>query len=314
MKSLSEVSTFQYAEMMGSNKISAMIRNIVLEKNGTVYLTEENLEDVFYNMRHKSFNFTAKFAVIDLFRKGIIKLIYNEKMKLTVGIPFFKCKLPSGGFGVIINVSNYAKMSDNGAVKIDASILYALMLAGSLSLLNIDSIMASSRIPELYGSLFTNEVSRLVNLDPVNREKIKFIATKFMYIQLGVDELRASNAAKLDVRNLSPQEIEQLDLSFPAISYADLDSLIIYIKKAFPEFTNLTFGSLFDRWMRSYGEASSFAIDYPIFTLVMFIALIVNCPVLVNVKSMEKEVTKQSAKLVMLFSRLENMIVEMSQR
>ena len=84
LHSLSDVSTFKYSELMASQKITNIIKNIVSEKNGTIYVTEEQLEDVLYKIRHKSFNFSAKFPVLNLFKKGVIKLIYTEKIKLTV--------------------------------------------------------------------------------------------------------------------------------------------------------------------------------------------------------------------------------------
>ena len=149
-KSLSETSIFKYTELMSnSGKINNIIKNILDEKQGAVFIDAEKLEDVFYKIRHKSFNFQAKFAVIDLFHKGVIRLVYNSKVKLTVAIPFFKYKMETGGFGVVINISNYAKLNTDGSVSIDPTTLYCLMLSGAYLLCD-KQLLAYNGIPELY--------------------------------------------------------------------------------------------------------------------------------------------------------------------
>lgn len=314
LNSLSDTSVFKYSEVMGSQKITNLIKDIVSEKNGTIYVTEEQLEDVLYKIRHKSFNFSAKFAVLNLFRHGIIKLIYTEKVKLTVAVPFFKYKMPTGGIGVIVNISNHARMKTDGTITIDPLVLYSLMLSAAFSLV-IDKnmgLITNNALPELYSSLFVNSLARIVNMDQIKREKIKFIASKFMYIQSGVNEKAASVSAGRDAKLLDKFALEQLDLSIPASSYTNLESLIDGINNAFPEFNGLSLATFFDKWMRSYGESTAFACEHVPFFVTMFISLITNCNSLINVKAIEKEANRHNSKLIMLFNRIENTVTEMS--
>lgn len=316
LRSLSDVSTFKYSELMGSQKITNLIRDIVLEKNGTIYVQENQLEDVLYKIRHKSFNFSAKFAVLQLFKKGVIKLIYTEKVKLTVAVPFFKYKMPNGGFGVIVNISNHARMKTDGTIQIDPLVLYSLMLAGAFSLA-IDKnmgLVTNNGLPELYSSLFVNVMARIVNVDQLKRLKLKFIATKFMYMQLGVDEKSASVSAGKDIRELDKFSLEQIDLSIPAKSFDNLETLIDGINTAFPEFNGLSLGVFFDKWMRSYGETTAFACEYVPFFVAVFIALVTNCNSLINIKAIEKEANRHNSKLIMLFNRIESVVNGMAQR
>ena len=313
-KSLSETSIFKYTEQMSnSGKINNIIKNILDEKQGAVFATSEQLEDVFYKIRHKSFNFQAKFAVLDLFHKGIIRLVYNSKVKLTVAIPFFKFKMENGGFGVVINISNYAKINNDGTINIDPSTLYCLMLSGAYSLCD-KSLLTYSGIPELYGSLFTSVIARSVNLNLTNRDKIKFVMTKFMYMQLGISENRASEAAQKEIKNIDRYGLEQIDLAFPAAIFKDLETLIDHMRKTLPEFETLTFGIIFEKWMRAFGEASAFAIEYIPAFVTMFNALIINANSLVNIKAVEKDANKHSKKLIMLFNRIEGMVMSLAQR
>lgn len=311
MKSLSESSVFKYAEMMGSNKITSCIKNLVNEKQGAVFITEEKMEDVFYQMRHKSFNYSGKFAVIDLFKKGVIRLVYNDTIKLTVAVPFFKYKMATGGFGVIINITNYARVNSDGSIKMDPLVLYTLMLSGAFSLVesNNISLLSNNGLIEFYSELMISVLAKIVNLDLTKRESFKFIFSKFMYMQLGNSEDRASAAAKSSVK-LDNSIIEAIDLKCPVAVFSDLETLVNHIKTVFTDMNAITLGTLFDKWMRSYGEASGFAIENISMFVMVFIALITNSNSLVNIKMIEKNANRHSTKLITLFNKIETIVSE----
>ena len=308
--SLSDTSIFKYAESMGNNKISVIINKIVKDTT-TVFVTEQQIDDALYKIRHKSFNYSAKFKLLDMLHAGTIKLIYNETIKLTVGVPYFKYTMPNGKFGVIINISSYANMKNDGTITIDHNVLYALMLSAAFTLTmdNVSSISycVNNGMPELYTSLLIAVISRIVNVDPDRREQLKFIITKYSYIQFGIDEKRASVAAGYATK-LDKSAIESLDMSFSIECFASFESLIESIKIKYPEYSTLSFASVFDRWMRSYGEVSSFAIEYMPYFVLVFVSLITNCNHLVNIKAIEREANKHSTKLITLFNKIESAV------
>ena len=134
-KPLSDTSIYKYTELMsGNGKLDTLIKNALNEKLGAEFVEPDKIEDVIYRIRHKSFNFQAKFAVLELYRKGIIKLLFNEKSRLTVAVPFFKYKMETGGYGVIVNISGYAKKNQDGTYHIDYTTLYCLMLSAAFLL------------------------------------------------------------------------------------------------------------------------------------------------------------------------------------
>lgn len=316
INSLSDSSIFKYFEMMSSQKSSNLIKELISEKNGTVYVTEDQLEDVLYKIRHKSFNFSAKFAVLDLFKKNIIKLVYSDRVKLTVAIPFFKYKMENGGFGVIINISSFAKMKQDGSIYIDPLTLYTLMLSGAYSLIydKNKGLLTNNGLPDLYSSLFISVIARIVTLDSIRRDKLKFITSKFMFMLLGVNEHAASMSASR-MTLLDKYNIEQLDLQLEPSYYENLESLIAGINKVFPEFNdNLTIGIFFDRWLRSFGESAALACEYIPFFITLFVALVANCNNMVNIKSIEREANRHSSKLTVLFSKIESAVNDLSAR
>lgn len=313
MKSLSDSSIFKYAETMGSNKITTCLKALIDEKNGAVYPAEEDLEDVLYNIRHKSFNYSGKFAVIDLFRKGIIKLVYNEKVKLTVAVPFFKYKMPNGGYGVIINITNYAKRDDkDGSIKIDPTLLYTLMISGAFSLVSnkYTSLLAYNGLVELYAELMVSVLGKLITVDTTRKEMYKFIFSKFMMIQLGYEDDTASAAAEKLVK-LDKTSIDSIDLSCPIAAFNDLETLVKHIKTITTDTSNITLGIVFDKWMKSYGEFSAFAAEDVNSFISLFIAMITNCNNLVNIKAIEKCANRHSSKMVTLFNKIETIVSDL---
>ena len=310
MKSLSDASVFKYAEMMGSHKISASIKALINEKQGAIFPSEEDLEDVLYQMRHKSFNYAGKFAIIELFRKGIIKLVYNDKAKLTVAVPFFKFKMQSGGYGVIVNISNYAKRDEkDGKIKIDPLTLYTLMLSGAFSLKDNGILLATNGLVDLYAELVVAVLAKITNVDLVKRDTYKFIFGKFFLMQMGFDEMRASTTAK-GLTKLDNATLDKIDLSCPIAVFENLETLIDHLKTILNDMSNVTLGILFDKWMRAYGEASGFALENVNMFTMLFIALITNCNNIINIKAVEKNANKHSNKLIILFNKIETAVSE----
>jgi hypothetical protein len=314
LKQLSETTVYTYADsMMSGDGITTKIRNLMAGPgHGTTVVTSDMLTDVLYNMRHKSFNFMAKFAVIELFEKGTIELVYNEQNRIPSAVPFFRRKLAHGGYVVVVNISNFSVMKPDGSIHMDALVLYTLMLSAAFSLnidRNIDSVLGG--VPQLYGSLTTNVISRMVNLDQIKRSKILFIFTKFFYMQVGVAETRASEKAASDIKYLDKFLLEQTDLAMPVDAYDNLENLIAALNNAFPEFDGLQLGTFFDRWLRSYGEMGAFALEYVPFFYTMIIALVCNCNSLINIKSIEKEASRQDKHLISSFNRLEHIVMNM---
>lgn len=309
MKSLSETSVFKYTEMLSSNKITSCIKLLIDEKHGAEFIDEEQLEDTLYKIRHKSFNYSGKFTVMELYRKGIIKLVYNPKVKLTVAIPFFKYqRQDNNGYGVIINLSTYAKKDKDGNFKIDPTLLYALMLSASLSLISDKyQNLLSNGLTQLYADLVVNVLAKVVNVDATRREIYKFIFSKFMLMQMGYTEDRATEGAKLGI-SLDISDIEKIDLSCPIGAFENLETLVNHLKNIFTDANSLTLGFLFDKWMRSYGEASAFAIEDPTTFMFLFIALITNLNNIINIKAIERSANRNSSKLVMLFNKMETLI------
>ena len=59
---------------------------------------------------------------------------------------------------------------------------------------------------------------------------------------------------------------------------------------------------------------TAFAVEYIPSFITMFISLITNSQELVNVKAIEKEANKNSKQMELLFARIENVVITLSQR
>lgn len=313
-KNFSDTSIYSYIDTMkGSSRMTPAVKRMMDPSQGAMYIKYEQLADVFYKIRHKSFNYQAKFALIKLYEKGIIKLLYNKNNNISSAMPFFKFNLPDGGYGIIINITGYSKMSkDESTVTIDPYVLYSLMLSGTYSLIINDRFLANSAIPDFYGNLFTSIAARLSTFDVYTRNKIKYLSVKFLNYQLGLPESNASANAEKSIKELSKDQIYDIDSTFPEKSFTNFEELINSMRERIPEFRNITFGIFFDKWMRYYGEASGFAIEYIPCLIFILTSLVLNCNSIINIKVVEKEALQYSKDLTYLFNRIEQLVIDIA--
>lgn len=317
IKLMSETSIYKYIDTVKGSKFTDKIKDFVSDKN-TITLTESSMEDVFYKIRHKSFDYPAKFAVLSLFKKGVIQLMYNESHKLPTAVPYFRRKLSGGGYGIIINLSNFANMKDGSLSNMDPYILYTLMLTGTFSLVinEYSSLVSMNGIPELYGRMFATTAAKLVNMDQQTKAKMQFIGTKFMYVQLGNDEAGITDRAAVSiVAYMDKMIVKQIDAMLSSGSYNNLEALIGEIKTNISGMSKMEYYTFFDRWIRAYGELSAFSIEYVPFFVTVVMALVTNCNSMINIAAIEKEAAKNDVKeLAKFIENMENVIINLDKR
>lgn len=318
IKLMSETSIYQYIDVVKGSKFTDKIKDFISDKE-TVILSEAMLDDLFYTIRHKSFDYPAKFAVLSLHKKGIIQLAYNDTHKLPTAVPFFRRKLHDGGYGVVVNLSNFCNVSKEGTVTgMDPHILYTLMLTSAFSLvINLNSaVLTNNGVPELYGRLFAATMGKLVNLDTMGKAKMQFYGTKFFYVQLGRAEEKVTERAAIAVTQYMDILLaRQVDSLLQPEDYYDLEKLINAIKNNVQGMSKVEYYTFFDRWIRGFGELSAFAIEYiPFFTTVIM-ALVTSSNSMININAIEKEAAKNDVKeLAKFVESMETVIIALDKR
>jgi hypothetical protein len=308
---LNLTSIYQYSEEATDQSISKTLFAYGQLKGGTIDVTYDMIEDVMYDITNRSSPFFSKHAVDKLFKEGKIQLVYNDQMKLTTAIPFFR-KNDNGRVVTIINVTNYSKMTQNGQVKILPNILYALMLTAAFTSELDNSILSFARdMYVIYSRLFANITSNLTYLDQIKKEKIQYLASNYFYYQIYGEGSSFSNPYLTSLKYNSKETMVSLDSKFPLdhdnFAYKDIKTFIENINKVFPEMKKFTFKNFIDRWATSYGSATLFAPEYIPYLFYMLVATACMSPTV----SVNKISIETADKLGSIYKRIEQFVSDM---
>ena len=109
------------------------LNNLILKMSSSEseVLSEDDLKFYIADFERR-YNFPLKNKVLEDFRQGRVKLIYNEKQyKLPSTIPAY---LMNNGQAIIccVNLSNHMRKNKNGEYIIDTKILYSYMQMGTI--------------------------------------------------------------------------------------------------------------------------------------------------------------------------------------
>ncbi len=295
LRSLNTTSIYKYAEDASGNKLTNIVMGYSLHKNGTIKLSYEDMEDVMYQITNRTSPFFSKYAVEHLVKIGRIEVVYNtnDQYRLTNAIPFFKRNI-GNKTTIIVNVTNFASMNDDGSIRIAENTMYALLLSAAFCL-EIDGKIQSfmKDVYSMYARLFTNVISNLAYLDNIKKEKIQYLATNFFFYQINSPERSFVNPMKDKLKYNSLENIQYMENSIPMYgdysSYENLEVFIETLVKVFPEMKKVSFKNFIDRWSLSYGSSTLFACEYIPYFFYMIISAGCLSPI-VNISKISTEI------------------------
>jgi len=276
IKPLNTISIYNYAEEASSQSLTNTVMAYSLFKSGTIQVTYDMIEDIMHDITSRTSPFFSKHTIDNLIKNETLQLVYNDKLKLTNAIPFFK-KQSNNKTSVIINITNFSSMSKNGTISMSPNTLYAILLSGAFSLILDNSISSYMKdIYIMYSRLFSNVVSNLSYMDSFKKEKIQYLASNFIYYSVYGDTASFTNTYKDNLKYNSKDTIVSLENKLSTqpehSAYENLQIFIENLNKIFPEMKKLTFKNFVDRWTLSYGSSTLFASEYVPYLFYMIIS------------------------------------------
>lgn len=271
LKSLSQTYLFKmYNSTLNLNNVMLKIAS-----NDSVVLTEDDLKFYIADFERR-YNFPLKNKVMEDFKSGRVKLIYNDKnYKLPSTIP---CFLMNNGQAILCltNLSNYMRQNKNGEYIIDSKTLYSYMQMGSIVCLcysKYNYIKNKVNIIKLgsfmYSKMFTKVISKMFTLSitPAKIDTITFLSSMFFITNLlGRDEESTEEMnKKYAIDNCS--KMNQLVISdytkqFDINDYKDLDTFIKAIGERIPGLEDIDTRAFVDNYLQNYGPSMLFGIEY----------------------------------------------------
>lgn len=292
LKPLNLTSTYAYAERASNQSLTNIVMAYTLGKNGTIQVDQEMLGDALYEITSRTSPFQSKYAIDKLVKTGKLQIVYNESLRLTNAIPFFR-KQENGKTSMVVNITNFSTMRKDGTIAMSPNVLYAMLLSAAFNLNIEGSILSYARDAYvMYSRLFTNIIANLAYMDQVKKEKIQFLASNFFYYSIYGPDKAFQNPMRENLRYNSKEAIAALDAKFQMYgdesAYQSLEVFIVNLNKVFPEMKKLTYKNFIDRWTSSYGSSTLFASEYiPYFFYMIISTACLSSAVNVNKISME---------------------------
>lgn len=275
---LGESKVFEYANKnttINGVKLIDLIPRMTVENNGFIHLSYTDLDksvqyELFESNRYK---INCKHAMKDMLMSGKVVMVYSEEYKLPTSIPYV-IQAAKANSRVFVNISDFVEMDQYGKIQVtqvrNYNALMAVLVAAcaSWSLL-VRNAAISADIADcmvlMYSNMMERVIHSLVHMDPITRDKVRYLATKFALIQMyGTD-----NGEKTFYRykqtyfpKLSRMLTDSMDDQFHLDSFDDIGLFIEELKRLYPSMRGLSEYLVYDKWIRMYGASTAMSIDY----------------------------------------------------
>lgn len=271
LKSLSE--TFLYQMYNKTLDLNNLI--LKLSSADSDVLNEDDLKFYIADFERR-YNFPLKNKVLDDFRNGRVKILFNEKnYKLPSTIPAY---LINTGNGIVccVNVSNHMRKNKNGEYSIDSKTLYSYMQMGSILSLSYGKYSFMRNKVNLiklgsymYAKLFTKVMNKMFTLSitPAKTDTINFLASMFFITNmLGRDEesmFEMNKKYALDnCTKMNQLVINDYISTFDLTDFKNLDVFLKAISEKVPGMEELNTRTFVDNYLMNFGPSMLFGIEY----------------------------------------------------
>lgn len=263
------------------------------------------------------FRINCKKAIEDLINKGKIVMVYSEEFRIPTSIPYIVQMKGSNDCVIYVNISDFVKMDQYGICQVEMVRNYnALMAVLFSAAVAYKTIKMTSRMPAdaadgmilVYANMFERVINNLVNMDPVMRDKVKYLATEFALIQMygtaAGTELFYRYKGKYFPK-LAKIVTDSIDSQFQIDCFDNLELFISELARVYPSLKNLTMYLIYDKWVRLYGPATALSIDYLGYHIYTICMVLLESPLITRM-ALEPVLEKNQGAAI--FKRFQSMI------
>lgn len=304
---LGDSEIFTYANqntMIGGQRMIDVIPRMVVADNGFVQLSYSDLDktvqyELFEGPRYK---INCKKVLRSLIDTGALNMVYSDQYALPTCVPYIV--QGSGRTArVFLNITPFVQLDQygkvqvvqgrnyNGLMAIIMAAAVVLRIARSMSTLPAD--MADGLVLT-YSSMLERTINSIVHMDPIQREKIRYLASEFSLIQMyGTEkgqELFFSRYTKFFPK-LTKLITDTIDANFQEDAFDKLSSMITEMKRIYPSMKGLDHYMVLDKWIRLYGASTSMSIDYMAYHIYTMCMVLFESP-LINRMALEPVMEK----------------------
>ena len=276
---LGESEVFEYANKnttLNGIKLIDVIPRMTMEDHGFRFVDYKDLDksiqyELFESPRYK---INGKRNIANMIETGKIQMVYSDEYRIPTSIPFIIQTSGSSKVRIFVNVTDFLDMDQYGKYQVthtrNYNALMAILFAACVAY-KIASTGATlpadiaDAIVLMYANMLERVINLLVHMDPITRDKVRYLCTKFALIQMYGTEKGEELFYRYQNKyfpKLSKMITDTLDSQFALDSFDKLSLFVEELRKQYPSMRNLTDFAIYDRWIRSYGAATTLSLDY----------------------------------------------------
>lgn len=277
---LGESELFQIANntyRAGGLRIVDVVPRMVVTDNGFDHITLDKFDKALQYELFDSgrFKLSCKGAIRRMIDTGKVIPVYSEQYRLPVSIPYIvQLGTSPSQTKVYVNVTDFVEMDQYGKYNVvqvrNYNALMAVIIAACVSYTIVTS---ASTIPAqfadgmilFYAAMFEKTVNSMIHMDPITKEKVRYLATEFALVQMygtedGISKFQRYKSAYFP--KLSKMITDTLDDQFKEDSFDKISTFLEELARQYPSMKGLKLFHVYEKWIRSYGSATAMSLDY----------------------------------------------------
>ena len=275
---LGESEVFEFANknsVSGGVTLVDLIPRMITENNGFLHVGLEQLDkNVRYELFESNrFKLSCKKAMMSMLEKGQVVMVYSDQYRIPTSIPYVAL-VNRSATKIFVNISDFVEMDPHGIFQVSLTRNYnALMAVLVAACMAYRIITTTSALPAdladgmvlMYANMMERVINGLVHMDPVMRDKVRYLATEFALIQMYGTETGTELFYRYKNKyfpKLSKMITDSIDNQFKLDNFDKLSLFIDELKNLYPSMRGLTMYTIYDRWIRTYGPATAMSVDY----------------------------------------------------
>lgn len=277
---LGESEVFQYANKnttISGTKLIDVIPRMTMDDQGFTHVDYKDLDDtVKYELFDgPKYRIPCKKAMITMLETGQVQMVYGTEYRIPTSIPYIvQTSSNKANIKVFVNITDFVEVNSFGKYVVNhgrnygalMSVIFAACVAYKIVATNITlPATVADTVVLVYANMLERVINSIMHMDPITRDKVKYLTTKFALIQMyGTEE-----GERLFYRyqqkyfpKLSKILTDTLDAQFKLDHFDKFSLFVEELKTQYKSMHGLTDYMIYDKWIRSYGAATAMSIDY----------------------------------------------------
>lgn len=277
---LGESEIFQYANKnttINGMKMIDVIPRMSMDGQGFRFVEYRDLDQsIQYELFDgPKYRIACKRNMIKLLETGVVQMVYSDEYKVPTSVPFIaQTGANHNSCKVFVNITDFVEMNTYGKYVVSHGRNYNALMAVIFSACLAYTIISKSltlpadvadTIVLVYANMLERTINSIVHMDPITRDKVRYLATKFALIQMYGSEKGEEVFYRYQQKyfpKLSKIITDTIDAQFKLDSFDKLSLLVDALRNEYKAMRGLTEYMIYDKWIRAYGASTAMAIDY----------------------------------------------------